>query len=137
MTSRFTECAQRIGTLVENPTVEASTKIALRAIEIANLLALNNSAQVPDKLQALLDSLAAQPDDFKVILDIQWHQTLYRSLCPTGPLSHLARQLFTALEAETARQCSRACRQHAQACSSNSNFGFPVDSRLLMEADFA
>jgi hypothetical protein len=28
----FTECAQRIGPLVENPTVEARTKIALRAI---------------------------------------------------------------------------------------------------------
>src|SRR5262249_9742279 len=48
-TGRFVECAQRIGTLVEHPTAEASTKIALRAIEIANLLALNNASQVPDK----------------------------------------------------------------------------------------
>ena len=47
--------------------MEASTKIALRAIEIANLLAMNYfAALVPDKLQTLLDSLAAQPDDFKV-----------------------------------------------------------------------
>src|SRR5262245_27620701 len=65
-TSRFAECAQRIGVLVEHPSIEVSTKIALRAIEIANLLALNNTAQVPEKLQTLLDSLAAQPDDFKV-----------------------------------------------------------------------
>jgi hypothetical protein len=65
-TSHFAECAQRIGALVENPAVEASAKIALRAIEIANLLALNNSPQVPDKLQALIDSLTAQADDFKV-----------------------------------------------------------------------
>src|SRR5262245_46501123 len=50
-TGRFAECAQRISTLVENPTMKADTKIALHAIEIANLLALNNAAQVLDKLQ--------------------------------------------------------------------------------------
>src|SRR5262249_27913831 len=65
-TGRFVECVQRIGTLVENPTVKASTKIALRAIEIANLLAMNNSSLVPDKFQTLIDSLTAQADDFKV-----------------------------------------------------------------------
>jgi tetratricopeptide (TPR) repeat protein len=90
-TGRFTECAQRIGTLVENPTVEAGAKIALRAIEIANLVALNNTAQVPEKLQTLIDSLAAQHEDFKGTWTFNGTQALYRSHCPIGPLPLLAR----------------------------------------------
>jgi tetratricopeptide (TPR) repeat protein len=99
-TGRFTECAQRIGTLVENPTVEASAKIALRAIEIANLLALNNSAQVPDKLQALIDSLAAQPNDFKVTWTFNGTKQFIAHSAQLVPYRTWLGQLFTALEAE-------------------------------------
>jgi hypothetical protein len=65
-TGRFAECAQRLTALLANSEVETETKIALRAIEIANLLALHNAAMVPGKLQTLINSLTAQPDDFKV-----------------------------------------------------------------------
>jgi hypothetical protein len=99
-TGRFTECAQRIGTLVENPTLQASTKIALRAIEIANLLALNNTAQVPDKLQTLLDSLAAQPDDFKVTWTFNGTKHFIDQHAQLAPYRTWLGQLFTALEAE-------------------------------------
>ena len=78
--------------------MEASTKIALRAIEIANLLAMNNAALVPDKLQTLLDSLAAQPDDLSP--GIQRHQALYRHMPTLSPYRTWLGQLFTALEAE-------------------------------------
>ena len=99
-TGRFAECAQRIGTLVENPTVKASTKIALRAIEIANLLALNNVAQVPDKLQTLIDSLAAQPDDFKVTWTFNGTKHFIDHSAQLAPYRTWLGQLFTALEAE-------------------------------------
>ena len=99
-TGHFAECAQRIGTLVENPTVEASTKIALRAIEIANLLAMNNAALVPDKLQTLLDSLAAQPDDFKVTWAFNGTKHFIEQHAPLAPYRTWLEQLFTALEAE-------------------------------------
>jgi tetratricopeptide (TPR) repeat protein len=99
-TGRFAECAQRIGALVENPTVEVSTKIALRAIEIANLLALNNAAQVPDKLQALIDSLAAQPDDFKVTWTFNGTKHFIDQHAQLAPYRTWLGQLFTALEAE-------------------------------------
>jgi tetratricopeptide (TPR) repeat protein len=96
---RFTECAQRIGTLVDNPTVDANIKIALRAIEIANLLALNNSPQVPDKLQALIDSLAAQTDDFKVIWTFKGIKHFIDHSAQLAPYRTWLGQLFTALEA--------------------------------------
>jgi tetratricopeptide (TPR) repeat protein len=97
-TGRFTECAQRIGTLVENPTVEASTKIALRAIEIANLLALNNASQVPDKLQILIDSLAAQPDDFKAPWIFSGTKHFIDHSAQLAPYRTWLGQFFTALE---------------------------------------
>jgi tetratricopeptide (TPR) repeat protein len=99
-TGRFAECAQRIGILVEHPTVEASTKIALRAIEIANLLVLNNSALVPDKLQNLIDSLAAQSDDFKVTWAFNGTKHFIDQHAQLAPYRTWLGQLFTALEAE-------------------------------------
>ena len=117
-TSRFTECAQRINTLVENPTVEASTKIALRAIEIANLLALNNAAQVPDKLQNLIDSLAAQSDDFKVTWAFNGTKHFIDQHAQLAPYRTWLGQLFTALEAEdrqTALTGLQAARTSLQA----------------------
>jgi hypothetical protein len=98
-TSHFAECAQRIGALVENPAVEASAKIALRAIEIAKLLALNNSPQVPDKLQALIDSLTAQADDFKVTWTFNGTKHFIDHSAQLAPYRTWLGQLFTALEA--------------------------------------
>ena len=99
-TGRFTECAQRIDTLVEDPTVEARTKIALRAIEIANLLALNNAVLVPDKLQTLIDSLAAQSDDFKVTWTFNGTKHYIDQDAQLAPYRAWLGQFFIALEAE-------------------------------------
>jgi tetratricopeptide (TPR) repeat protein len=117
-TGRFTECAQRIGTLVENPTVEASTKIALRAIEIADLLAMNNASLVPDKLQTLIDSLAAQADDFKVIWTFNGTKHFIDHSTQLAPYRTWLGQLFTALEAadrQTALTGLQAARAGLQA----------------------
>ena len=99
-TGRFAEYAHRMGTLVENPTVESNIKIALRAIEIANLLALDNMAQVPDKLQTLIDSLAAQPEDFKVTWTFNGTRHFINQHAQLAPYRTWLGQLFTALKAK-------------------------------------
>jgi hypothetical protein len=80
--------------------VEANTKIALHAIEIANLLALNNAAQVPDKLQTLIDSLTAQADDFKVTWTFNGTKHFIDHSAQLVPYRTWLGQFFTALEAE-------------------------------------
>jgi hypothetical protein len=65
-TSRFAECEKRIDMLLANPTVEAPVNIALRAIKIANLLALNKIDLVPNNMDTLLGIIADQREDFKV-----------------------------------------------------------------------
>ena len=85
---------------MEHPSIEVSTKIALRAIEIANLLAMNNASLVPDKLQTLIDSLAAQADDFKVTWTFNGTKHFIDHHVQLAPYHAWLRQLFTALEAE-------------------------------------
>ena len=113
-TRRFHECAQRIGVLVERPVVEVSTKIALRAIEIANLLALGNTTQVPDKLQTMIDSLAAQPDDFKVTWTFSGTQHFIKHHAQLAPYRTWLGQLFSAPKTED-RQMALTGLQAARA----------------------
>jgi tetratricopeptide (TPR) repeat protein len=65
-TARFSECAQLIAALLAKPMVSAGTKTALRAIEIASLLALKQSRQAAAKLDTLIADVARQPPTFKV-----------------------------------------------------------------------
>src|SRR5262249_35195034 len=51
-TARFDECERRINGLLAAPGVSASTKSALRGIEIADLLALNHANGIPPKMEA-------------------------------------------------------------------------------------
>src|SRR5262249_15702550 len=65
-TARFAECAQRLAVLLATPAVEPKTMVALRAIEIANLLALDKAAVVSGKIDTMLETIGKQPEDFKV-----------------------------------------------------------------------
>jgi tetratricopeptide (TPR) repeat protein len=65
-TGRFSECRQRIAALLVQPKISDSTKTALRAIEIASLLAINGADQVPGKLDTLIAEISRQRDEFKV-----------------------------------------------------------------------
>src|SRR5262249_18894957 len=85
---------------MQHPAMQDNTKIALRSIEIANLLALNNSSQVPDKLQPLIDSLTAQPYDFKVTWTFNGTKHFIDHSAQLAPYRTWLRQLFTAPEAE-------------------------------------
>ena len=65
-TGRFAECRERIGALIAKPEIEAGTKIALRMIEIANLVALDNANQAPAVLAALHKTISDQKADFRI-----------------------------------------------------------------------
>ncbi len=65
-TSRFSQCNQRIDSLLAIRDVPVNTKAALRAIEIASLFALDREEQVSGKLNALIDEVKQQPAAFKV-----------------------------------------------------------------------
>jgi hypothetical protein len=66
ITGRLAKCREQIAALLATPEIEARTKIALRLIEIANLLALGQAAEVPAKLDLLIEAVAAQPTDFRI-----------------------------------------------------------------------
>jgi tetratricopeptide (TPR) repeat protein len=65
-TGSFAESERCISSLVSNVKVEARIKIPLLAIEIANLIALKRSAEVPAILKNLVELLEAQSTDFKM-----------------------------------------------------------------------
>src|SRR5262249_38826439 len=65
-TARFDECERRINALLAKPEVSTSIKSALRAIEIAGLLALNQADRISLKMEALIVEVSRQPAEFKV-----------------------------------------------------------------------
>lgn len=65
-TSKFEESRQRISSLLTNEKVDVTVRIALRAIEIADLMALNKSNEVPLRMKTLIELVGSQPADFKV-----------------------------------------------------------------------
>lgn len=67
-TGSFAESERRISSLLPEFRVEARIKIPLLAIEIANLIALKRSIEVPSRMKTLVELLEAQPAHFK----LQW-----------------------------------------------------------------
>ncbi len=65
-TARFDECNRRINALLASPEVASSTKSALRAIEIADLLALNQADRISTRMEALIAEVSRQNAEFKV-----------------------------------------------------------------------
>jgi tetratricopeptide (TPR) repeat protein len=64
---RFAECQQLINSLLGGKEVPASSETALRAIEIASLLAEGKSSQVPAKIDDLIRQIRQQPPKFTVM----------------------------------------------------------------------
>src|SRR5215217_2124581 len=67
-TGSFDECGRRISSIMSDAKFGATIKIPLRALEIANLIALNRSAEIQPKIKNLIDAVETQKADFKV----QW-----------------------------------------------------------------
>ena len=61
-TGNFEECARRTPSVLS----DAKLSIPLRVLEIANLIALNRSAEVPAKMKDLIVTLETQKADFRV-----------------------------------------------------------------------
>jgi tetratricopeptide (TPR) repeat protein len=67
-TGSFEECGRRISSILSDAKFDATIKIPVRALEIANLIALHRSAEVPAKMKNLIEMVETQKADFKV----QW-----------------------------------------------------------------
>lgn len=65
-TGSFDECGRRISSVLSDAKFEAKIKIPMRVIEIANLIALNRSAEIPLKVKDLIAVLETQKEDFSV-----------------------------------------------------------------------
>jgi len=65
-TGGFDECARRIAPVLSDNRIEEKIKIPVRALEIANLIALNRSAEVPRGMKNLIDAVERQQIDFRV-----------------------------------------------------------------------
>jgi tetratricopeptide (TPR) repeat protein len=98
-TGSYEESEHRISSVLSDARIEAQIKIPMRAIEIANLIALNRQPEVPSKLKDLIEVVESQPADFKVqwrFAGIKWI-TSHKTFPAKG--AWLA-QLFTAIEGE-------------------------------------
>ena len=63
---RSATCEERIADLLAKSAIESGLNIRLRAIEIACLLALDDTAPIPGKIDTLLGLITDQPEDFRV-----------------------------------------------------------------------
>lgn len=64
--ARFAEFAQQIKPLLNDSAIPRDAKIPLQMIEVANLLALDQAAQMPAALTGLRETIAAQRADFRI-----------------------------------------------------------------------
>jgi tetratricopeptide (TPR) repeat protein len=99
-TSRFDQFQQRISSLLNNEKVDIRTKMALRAIEIANLLALNKSNEVPLRINALIEAIASQPADFKLQWSFEGTKHFISQNERLATNRDWLEQLFTAMEGD-------------------------------------
>ncbi|NUO82718.1 hypothetical protein HUU05_21815 [candidate division KSB1 bacterium] len=102
-TSRFAACEQDLVGLLANAEVEPRTKIALRAIGIANALAQNQTQQVPAALETLQAAIAAQPDTFKVGWSFEGTKHFISTNETLAPYRAWLLQFFAALERKEGR----------------------------------
>jgi len=98
--SRFSECEKLVVSLLKNPEIDTHVNIALRAIEIANLVALNKTSQIPDKLDNLVSNITSQPDTFKVNWSFEGTKHFISQNEKLAPYRQWLIQLFEALEQE-------------------------------------
>jgi len=65
-TGRFREFSERNRSLLTTPSVP-SAKIALKMIEVANLLALDKAEEVPDSMATLMKTVGEQEPNFRIV----------------------------------------------------------------------
>ncbi len=99
-TGRFVEAKERLAVLLMNPELDPRIRIGLQALEIATLLALNDTRAVLQRLERLRAEVQRRPQDFQ----IGWSFAGSKHFIATDPClaPHRAwlQTLFTALEGE-------------------------------------
>ena len=85
-TGRFADSTERLAALLAHPDIGPAVQVALRALDIVNLLALHQATAVPDRLDAMLHTIATQANDFRVSWRFERHAPLYRTTRPPGTL---------------------------------------------------
>jgi tetratricopeptide (TPR) repeat protein len=113
-TGRFDAYTPCIIPLLEHPTIAPSMKIALRAIEIANLLALQKTELMLGKIEQLREIMASQPEEFTVdwpFAGTKYFISHHETLAPYRPW---LLQFFEALEGAN-RQAILVALQQARA----------------------
>lgn len=97
---RFAECRNLINYLLTRPDVPDRSKAALRAIEIASLLAEGKASQVAFKIDELVAEVARQRADFKVEWGFAGTQHFIDQNGQLRPYQVWLGQLFVALASE-------------------------------------
>jgi tetratricopeptide (TPR) repeat protein len=97
-TGRFSDGEERLTALLATPIVEASSDIALRAIQIANVLALGKTDLVAGHLDALVARLVDQPEVFTVQWSFHGTKHVIRHHDQLSPYRPWLLQFFEALE---------------------------------------
>ncbi|HEX5701854.1 MAG TPA: hypothetical protein VFX97_01390 [Pyrinomonadaceae bacterium] len=97
---RFADCRDRINALLAHPDLPVRTKTALRAIEIASLLAESKAGQIGPKVDELIAEVARQPPGFKVEWSFAGTQHFINQNEKLSPYRVWLAQLFGALAIE-------------------------------------
>ena len=93
-TGRFAACAQRLAALLAHPDVSPEVAIALRALEVATLLALEHTSVIPEKIDTILERLLQQPESFQVAWSFEGTLHFLRQHVPLTPYREWLQQWF-------------------------------------------
>ena len=97
---RSATCEERIADLLAKSALESGLNIRLRAIEITCLLALDNTAPIPGKIDTLLQLIADQGEDFRVGKTFNGTKYFINHNEQLAPYRPWLLQFFSALEGE-------------------------------------
>ncbi|MGH8480091.1 MAG: hypothetical protein ACREXK_11045 [Gammaproteobacteria bacterium] len=86
--------------LLADPELDPRIRIALQALEIATLLALNDTRAVPQRLERLRAAVQSQPQDFQVGWSFAGSKRFIATDQRLAPHRGWLQTLFTALEGE-------------------------------------
>jgi hypothetical protein len=107
-TGRFAECETRLAALLANAEITPSTQTALRTIQIANAVGLNQTSKIPAYLETLQQTIASQPDTFKVGWSFEGTKYFISQNEKLAPYREWLLQLFAAMEIKDGREAMLA-----------------------------
>jgi tetratricopeptide (TPR) repeat protein len=97
---KFDESESLISNLLTNPKIDVKTKVALKAIEIANLCAQDKRDLIGDRIDTLTKIITEQPVDFKLSWDFNGTINYINSNEAFSPYKSSLLEIFHALNNE-------------------------------------